>query len=453
MVDSSTMTFDTGSQQQQRSRDLVLTYEKEGSDGDKDKAKQLLLPKSFYNRDGETKERNQPISLVASSEEEGEETCEKTDPFRAIRKLDVSRSNEIIFDQKNADVFKVMLQSKNLAELNDVRVLICSGLTRHQVLFIHDHDVCFESIVEKKTDVNFCENEPTMVDLETSNGEKYAVKFTTTMHAESFVVTYKDCVEKDEEKTASSLSSSTPIFGGGSSSSGISSSGGLSFASLGSSQLSGFTSNAGQQFQGAGKTLFGAGLGGRAGDEDAGVQDNDVYVEPIVQLASVNTTSGEEEEDCYFNQRCKLYRFDSANTKKWKERGVGEMKLLRHRGNGKARLVMRRDQVRKLCANHYLVVQMTLEPFKTNDLTVTWMAFNDVSEGSQPDDALLAAKFKNQTILAEFKEKFDLLKTDQVSGLTPIVQRPPEEGSQAKESMVVGACDPKLAATMKELKF
>jgi len=51
------------------------------------------------------------------------------------------------------------------------------------------------------------------------------------------------------------------------------------------------------------------------------------------------------------DRRAKLFRFDKA-TNEWKERGVGEVKFLKSRINGKIRLVMRRDQTLKVCANH-----------------------------------------------------------------------------------------------------
>lgn len=45
-----------------------------------------------------------------------------------------------------------------------------------------------------------------------------------------------------------------------------------------------------------------------------------------------------------FCHRAKLYRYESA-TKEWKERGVGEMKILHHPGKKTYRLLLRREQV------------------------------------------------------------------------------------------------------------
>lgn len=50
--------------------------------------------------------------------------------------------------------------------------------------------------------------------------------------------------------------------------------------------------------------------------------------------------------------RAKLFKFD-RESKEWKERGTGDVRLLKHKENQKTRLVMRRDKTLKVCANHY----------------------------------------------------------------------------------------------------
>lgn len=50
--------------------------------------------------------------------------------------------------------------------------------------------------------------------------------------------------------------------------------------------------------------------------------------------------------------RAKLFKFD-RDSREWKERGTGDVRLLKHKDNGKTRLVMRRDKTLKVCANHY----------------------------------------------------------------------------------------------------
>ena len=56
-----------------------------------------------------------------------------------------------------------------------------------------------------------------------------------------------------------------------------------------------------------------------------------------------------------------FYRFN-APTNEWKERGTGEIKILVHKETKAARLVMRRDYVLNLCANHMIPAGTNLIP-------------------------------------------------------------------------------------------
>ena len=174
----------------------------------------------------------------------------------------------------------------------------------------------------------------------------------------------------------------------------------LSFESLSAKDKSGFQNNTGKMFSTSGSAVFDS----EANEESP--ENRDIYVKPIVELSTITVSTGEEEEEYHFKQRCKLYRYDTS-IRKWKENGVGEMKLLFNRNMQKPRLVMRRDKVHKLCANHALSETMKLEPFPSNELTVTWNALSDISDNSPEDN--LAAKFKNKDILSEFKNTFALL--------------------------------------------
>lgn len=79
----------------------------------------------------------------------------------------------------------------------------------------------------------------------------------------------------------------------------------------------------------------------------------DVHFEPVVRLTErVETRTNEEGEEQTFKMRAKLFRFD-RDSREWKERGTGDVRLLKHTENGKSRLVMRRDKTLKVCANHY----------------------------------------------------------------------------------------------------
>lgn len=72
--------------------------------------------------------------------------------------------------------------------------------------------------------------------------------------------------------------------------------------------------------------------------------------------------TNEELEEQTFKMRAKLFKF-VRESNEWKERGTGDVRLLKHKENGKTRLVMRRDKTLKVCANHYGMLKETLKIF------------------------------------------------------------------------------------------
>lgn len=89
------------------------------------------------------------------------------------------------------------------------------------------------------------------------------------------------------------------------------------------------------------------------GQDKADEEEADVHFEPVVHLTQqVDVKTNEEAEEQAFKMRAKLFKFD-RDSREWKERGTGDVRLLKHKENGKTRLVMRRDKTLKVCANHY----------------------------------------------------------------------------------------------------
>lgn len=134
-------------------------------------------------------------------------------------------------------------------------------------------------------------------------------------------------------------------------------------------------------------------------------ENDDIQFEPVVQMPEkVDLVTGEEDEQVLYSQRVKLFRFDT-NASQWKERGVGTLKFLKNNTNGRLRVLMRREQVLKVCANHWITTTMNLKPLAGSDKAWIWMA-NDFSDGDAKLEQL-AAKFKTPELAEEFKEKFE----------------------------------------------
>ncbi|XP_048048448.1 RANBP2-like and GRIP domain-containing protein 5/6 isoform X4 [Megalobrama amblycephala] len=166
-------------------------------------------------------------------------------------------------------------------------------------------------------------------------------------------------------------------------------------------------------FAGAGAQLF-TGINSSPRPDTSADQDDEMYkteenddiqFEPVVQMPEkVDLVTGEEDEKILYSQRVKLFRFDTE-TSQWKERGVGNLKLLKNNKNGRLRVLMRREQVLKVCANHWITTTMNLKPLSGSDRAWMWMA-NDFSEGDAKLEQL-AAKFKTPELAEEFKIKFE----------------------------------------------
>ncbi|KAF3908534.1 hypothetical protein ABW21_db0206722 [Orbilia brochopaga] len=139
-------------------------------------------------------------------------------------------------------------------------------------------------------------------------------------------------------------------------------------------------------------------------EEEEVVESEDIHFEPLVTLEKVEVKTNEESEDVVFKMRAKLFKFD-RESKEWKERGTGDAKLLKHKENGKTRLVMRRDKTLKVCANHYIVPDMKLTPNVGSDRSWVWNVAADVSEGA-PEAQTLAIRFANSENANLFKEAF-----------------------------------------------
>lgn len=139
--------------------------------------------------------------------------------------------------------------------------------------------------------------------------------------------------------------------------------------------------------------------------EDEPPESEDVHFEPVIRLTEkVEVKTNEELEEQLFKMRAKLFKFNKADNE-WKERGTGDVRLLKHKENQKTRLVMRRDKTLKVCANHYIVPEMKLSPNVGSDRSWVWNAAADVSEG-EPEAQTLAIRFANSDNANLFKEAF-----------------------------------------------
>ncbi|XP_066959353.1 ran-specific GTPase-activating protein-like [Macrobrachium rosenbergii] len=156
--------------------------------------------------------------------------------------------------------------------------------------------------------------------------------------------------------------------------------------------------------------------------------DHDPYFEPVVSLPEIQVKTNEEEEDEMVKLRCKLFRYNTLETPaEWKERGTGDVKILKHGRKRTVRVLMRQDKTLKIRANHYITPFMELKPNCGSDRAWVWSVPADFAD-EEPKQELFAVKFANAQNARLFKEKFD-----EARGIVTVAEVKSKEGESEKE--------------------
>ncbi|KAJ0173191.1 hypothetical protein K1T71_011367 [Dendrolimus kikuchii] len=137
---------------------------------------------------------------------------------------------------------------------------------------------------------------------------------------------------------------------------------------------------------------------------EAEVSEHEPHFEPIVSLPLVDLHTNEEDEEELAKIRARLYRYDTGDHE-WKERGTGDIKLLRHKINNTVRVVMRRDKTLKVCANHFITPDIRMNVHCGSDKAFNWSVFADYADETCKQE-LLAIKFGNPQNAELWKKKF-----------------------------------------------
>ena len=95
-----------------------------------------------------------------------------------------------------------------------------------------------------------------------------------------------------------------------------------------------------------------------------------------------------------------------TGTKTWNERGVGLVKLLKHKTEGNIRALMRQERTMKIIMNHVVDPRLQLTPNAGSDKSWCWSAF-DFADGESLVETIFALKFKDADIAGEFKAKYN----------------------------------------------
>ncbi|RHY87317.1 hypothetical protein DYB37_005204 [Aphanomyces astaci] len=144
------------------------------------------------------------------------------------------------------------------------------------------------------------------------------------------------------------------------------------------------------------------------GVETGASEEPQAYFEPVVKLNEVEVVSGEEDEDVVFTIRAKLFDYKETllnkgtGAKSWCERGVGNVRFLKHKEAGKVRLLMRQEKTLKILINHLVESRATLTANMGSDRAWVWTCY-DFSEGVV-EPKTFALRFANAENAQAFKD-------------------------------------------------
>jgi len=139
-----------------------------------------------------------------------------------------------------------------------------------------------------------------------------------------------------------------------------------------------------------------------------GSPERDILVKPIVQLQKVDLSNNEDEEKELYKMRAKLYRWfvDDEEGGMWKERGVGDVRILKNEKANTSRVLMRRDKTLKLCLNHFIISNMEIKDHASNDKALLWSTPADYADGESKPETL-CIRFGKSESAVDFKAKFE----------------------------------------------
>jgi len=233
--------------------------------------------------------------------------------------------------------------------------------------------------------------------------------------------------------------SSGSLFGSAASGSGLFGSGGGSGLFGGSSSGSGLFGGA----AGGAKPESSVEGGGKADDDDRFVEEEEVTEiegwKPSVTLDVIDVQTGEEEEEEVYSQRSKLRRWV---TDEWKERCLGDARLLKNRSSGRVRFLMRMEKTNKICANFFPVKEAGLCELKLNQgnpKILQWMCMDYSEEGAVEQFAL---SFKDKELTEKFREAFEQAKEANSGGGSvkfPVASSGPQQNSSSLFNVPVQA--------------
>ena len=156
-------------------------------------------------------------------------------------------------------------------------------------------------------------------------------------------------------------------------------------------------------------------------------------------MEEVDVVSGEEEEEIIYSQRGKLFVYGEtlldvgSGNKTWRERGIGDIRILKHKEHSRMRVLMRQEKTMKVIVNHALDPRITLETNAGSDRSWVWSAFDFA--GGELVETVFAIRFADSDIANNFKKVFGENQKEMEAVLAGEDGAPSAEADEAAEAI------------------
>jgi Ran-binding protein 1 len=130
-----------------------------------------------------------------------------------------------------------------------------------------------------------------------------------------------------------------------------------------------------------------------------------------------------------FCSKSKLYRFDNESSE-WKERGVGQAKLLKHKESSRIRFLMRQDKTLKIRANHVVMPGTKVQEHTGSEKAMVFSCVDFADEVQRPE--LFCIRFASAERAQDFQKAYEeaAAANESVLGLAAPAE---DEGSDDEE--------------------
>jgi len=139
-------------------------------------------------------------------------------------------------------------------------------------------------------------------------------------------------------------------------------------------------------------------------EENDHVDASQLTLDPVDErlTKAVDVKTGEEDEDILFKGRSRLLKFcdedtygDEVRKNFWKERGKGEVKVLKHNKTGACRVLMRQEKTHKICLN-FVVSGGAADPQQSGEKAWLYTAFDFADHGDEGEFYKFASRFASK---------------------------------------------------------